>query len=220
MRTLIFLAVLAASPARASEEGRALFDASGCRACHAVAGRGGNTGPELSFVGFRRSRAWLDAWLKDPHAVKPDTLMTRPGLSAGDRRGLVDYLSGLTGGDLPPGARPWDAPGLDPVARGRVLYAKAGCAACHGPAGRGGHPNAGAKGGRIPALTGVAETYSPAELEEKVRRGSRPEATDPAGPEPAAAMPAWGRLLGDAEIRAVSAYLLTLGEGRATGEPW
>lgn len=219
MRTALLLAFLAA-PAAAG--GRALFDASGCSACHSVGGKGGNAGPDLSFVGFRRTGAWLDAWLKDPHAVKPDTLMPRPGLSAGDRRGLLEYLSGLQGQDLPPGSRPWDAgsSAADPVGRGRVLYAKAGCAACHGPEGRGGHPNAGAKGGRIPALRGLTETYSPDELAARIRNGSRPEAADPAGPEPAALMPAWGEKLGDAEIRAVAAYLLTLGGEKPKEGEW
>lgn len=210
-------ALLAVYPAAALEPGRALFDASGCRACHAVAGRGGNAGPDLSFVGLRRERAWLDAWLKEPRALKPDTLMTHPGLSKGDRRGLVEYLSGLRG--LPPGSRPWDAPGLSGAARGKVLYVKAGCVACHGPAGAGGHPNAGAKGGRVPALAGVSETFSAGELVEKVRRGSRPEKADPAGPEPAVVMPAWDGTLDESELAAVAEYLLGLG-GAKKGEQW
>ncbi|TPW21464.1 MAG: hypothetical protein FD126_669, partial [Elusimicrobia bacterium] len=100
-----------------------------------------------------------------------------------------------------------------------VLYAKAGCVACHGPGGTGGHPNAGAKGGRIPALAGVAETFSAAELVEKVRLGSRPEKADPAGPEPAVVMPAWGATLDEAELAAVAEYLLGLG-GAKKGEQW
>lgn len=202
--------LLAAAPAAAS--GPALFDAAGCRACHAVSGRGGNAGPDLTFVGFRRSRAWLDAWLKDPRAVKADTLMPRPGLSEGDRRGLVDYLSGLDGARA---ARPAPA---DPARRGELLYRKLGCVACHGPAGRGGHPNAGAKGGVIPALTGVRETFSEAELVEKIRRGSRPQGEG--GSEPASAMPAWGERLGADELSALAGYLLSLGPGTARGEEW
>lgn len=219
-RFLLAAAVLAARPASASEPGPTLFDASGCRACHAVGGKGGNAGPDLSFVGFRRSGAWLEAWLRDPSAVKPDTLMTHPGLSEGDRRGLVAYLSGLTGPE--PGARPWDASGRPsaPAALGEAIYRKAGCVACHGPAGSGGHPNAGAKGGVIPAVTGLSETYSPAELVEKIRRGSRPEAADPGGPGPASVMPAWGEKLGASELEAVAAYLLTLGAGSPKGEQW
>lgn len=213
----LVVAALAAAPAAAAEPSRALFDASGCRACHAVGGRGGNAGPDLSFVGLRRDRVWLDAWLKEPRALKPDTLMTHPGLSEGDRRGLVEFLSGLRG--LPPGSRAWDVPGLAPAVRGKVLYAKAGCVACHGPAGTGGHPNAGAKGGRIPALAGVSETFSAGELVEKIRRGSRPEKADPAGPEPAVVMPAWGSALDESELAAVAEYLLSLG-GAKKGEQW
>lgn len=209
MRTALVLAVLAAAPASAG--GRALFDASGCRACHCVGGRGGNTGPDLSFVGFRRNEAWLEAWLKDPHAVKGDTLMPRPGLSEGDRRGLVGYLASLQGDDFPAGARPWDVTGADPAARGKILFVKAGCIACHGPAGKGGHPNPGVKGGLIPALTGVAEAYSVDELAAKIRQGSRPAGG-------AVVMPAWGGKLDDSEIRAVAGYLLTLGKPKE--EAW
>lgn len=209
MRTALLLAALAAAPASAG--GRALFDASGCRACHAVGGRGGNTGPDLSYVGFRRDAAWVEAWLKNPHAVKADTLMPKPGLSEGDRRGLVGFLVSLQ--DLPEGARPWDVPTADPAARGKILYSKAGCVACHGPAGKGGQPNPGVKDGLVPALTGVAETYSLDELAAKIRQGSRPAGG-------AVAMPAWGEKLNDSEIRAVAVYLLTLGAGKPKGEEW
>ena len=71
------------------------------------------------------------------------------------------------------------------------------------------------KGGLIPGLTGVSETYSPDELAAKIRQGSRPAGG-------AVAMPAWGEKLGDSEVRAVAAYLLTLRGGgpEARGEQW
>jgi len=49
--------------------------------------RGGNTGPDLTLVGHRRPRAWLEKWLASPRAYKHDTEMPEQGLSASDLAG-------------------------------------------------------------------------------------------------------------------------------------
>ncbi len=207
---------MSGASAAAQPAGRAVFDAAGCAACHRVDERGGNTGPDLSFVGFRRGRPWLELWLKDPKAWKPDTLMPRPGLSDADRGAVVDYLASLQG--PPPGRRPWDA--TDPPRRGEVLFRRAGCVACHGPGGKGGHPNNNVRGGVVPAVDRVAETFTLEELVKKIAGGAHPQKSDPAGADPLAAMPAWGETLDDAELRAVAAYLMTLGGGKAKADVW
>jgi len=52
--------------------GEALFRGKGgCVLCHAVGGRGGTLGPELSEVGLRRGAAYLRAALLDPEADVP-----------------------------------------------------------------------------------------------------------------------------------------------------
>lgn len=205
----LLLAVLLAlcGPARADDAARGyrLFNQSGCRACHSVGNVGGNAGPDLTLVGFRRSREWLDTWLRDPRAWKHDTLMPDFKLSAADRQALVEYLSSLKGQDFGPD-RPW----LDSSEPGKVLFARAGCVACHGTEGRGGHPNVNVVGGAIPALRGLAQTYTREELIAKIKRGSRPDKLDAAGPEPVA-MPAWGQVLLDDEVAQVADYLLSLG---------
>jgi alcohol dehydrogenase (cytochrome c) len=54
-------------------KGARLFEQSGCTGCHAVGGKGGFLGPDLSEVGARRSLAQLGASLADPNAeVSPD----------------------------------------------------------------------------------------------------------------------------------------------------
>ena len=58
-----------------TDEGRALFGELRCVTCHAVKGRGGTMGPELTHVGDKVRRAWLFSYLKDPHRVQPDTPM-------------------------------------------------------------------------------------------------------------------------------------------------
>lgn len=200
------LAVLLAAAARAAQTpGQALFNEAGCRACHSVGGVGGDAGPDLTFVGFRRAPGWLDAWLRDPRGWKHDTLMPDFRLSAASREALVAYLSSLKGQDFGP-RRPW----LDSAAPGRALFARAGCVACHGAEGRGGHPNVNVIGGAIPALRGLSQTYTREELVAKIKRGSRPDKLDPSGPEPVA-MPAWGQVLLDDEVAQVADYLLSLG---------
>lgn len=232
MRKLLpLLAALAAAPLAACSRGpaptgpaagKAYFKQVGCMSCHRVGGEGSATGPDLSFVGFRHSAEWLELFIKDPQGWKPDTLMPDTRLPEDARKAIVGYLAGLKGQDLPKGRRPWDDPSLkDPVARGRVLYARAGCVACHGLGGQGGYPNNNVKGGRIPALLKVSEGYNKAELVEKIRRGvPRPEKADPAAPAPLVAMPAWGELLDDSELDAVASYLLSLTPAGASGDGW
>ncbi len=188
-------------------EPAALFDAHGCRSCHKIGERGGNSGPDLTFVGHRRPRAWIDAWLASPRAFKHDTRMPEQGLSASNRAALADFLSEQKG-QVWGAARPWRAAG-----DGHAIYTRAGCVACHGPAGRGGHPNPGAHGDIIPALAPLMATYKKNELIVKIKRGVVPEIHD--GPPAAVSMPGWGGVLSEDELSALSDYLLSL----ATADP-
>lgn len=66
-----------------------------CVACHAMAGKGGNVGPALDRVGAKFDAKYLDAWLRDPQAVKPGTNMPKLPLTDAERDALVAYLSAL-----------------------------------------------------------------------------------------------------------------------------
>lgn len=55
-------------PGASSREGRRLLLATGCIACHSVYGAGGTIGPALDGIGFRRSRAYIEAHINDPQA--------------------------------------------------------------------------------------------------------------------------------------------------------
>lgn len=207
------LALLLAATALASGPA-ARFDAHGCRACHKVGYRGGNSGPDLTFVGHRRPKAWLEKWLASPRHVKADTLMPEQGLPAPDRALLADWLSrqrGSAWGD----AEPWDGV-ADPAAKGALIYARAGCVACHGPAGRGGHPNPGAHGGVIPALGPLMGTYKADELKTKLKRGVVPEVHD--GPPAEVSMAGWEGLLDEPELDALTVYLLSLAKDQPKEE--
>ena len=48
------------------KNGEALYDSSGCPACHMIAGEGGSIGPDLTRIGTRRGATNLKARLQDP----------------------------------------------------------------------------------------------------------------------------------------------------------
>jgi mono/diheme cytochrome c family protein len=118
---------------------------------------------------------------------------------------------------------PLTAASLDPqLQRGRLVFVKYGCNACHGPAGSGGIHNLNAEtGGEINGLTKVSETYTPAELAEKIRTGvPTVEKADPTGPEPPLHMPAYRDLIAGQELQDLVAYLLSLGAGKPKSSSW
>ena len=188
-----------------AEDGAARFDAAGCRACHRVGPNGGDSGPDLTLVGVRRPRAWIENWLKSPRAWKHDTLMPDQGLSDADRGSLADFLAGQKG-QAWGGLRPWAS--LPAADKGRAVYVRAGCIACHGVSGKGGHPNPGAHGDVIPALAPLMGTYTADELKAKIQNGVIPDGHD--GMTPAVVMPAWKDVLSDDELNVLTNYLLSL----------
>jgi len=204
MRLSLVLALAALAPT-AHADPAPLFDAHGCRSCHKIGERGGNAGPDLTMVGHRRSHEWLDKWLASPRAYKHDTKMPEQGLPAPDRKALADFLSNQKGAAWG-SRRPWDR--VYGVDQGRIIYSRAGCVACHGPAGRGGHPNMGAHGDIIPALPALLATYKKDELISRIKRGLVPETHG--GPPAKVDMPAWEGVLTDSELDALADYLLTL----------
>jgi len=52
-------------------KGEALYNSSGCSACHMIAGQGGSIGPDLSRIGAARGPTNLKARLQDPGANLP-----------------------------------------------------------------------------------------------------------------------------------------------------
>ncbi|MBF0492465.1 MAG: c-type cytochrome [Deltaproteobacteria bacterium] len=66
-----------------------------CIACHSLGGQGGKIGPALDGVASRRDSKYVNAWLHDPQAIKPGTLMPKLPLSEGEIEELVKFLSEL-----------------------------------------------------------------------------------------------------------------------------
>lgn len=93
----------AALPSRGAE----VFAASGCGACHTVAGTtfNGLAGPDLSRVGARRTlgagilpnnQGTMAGWIADSQTIKPGNRMpSYPVLNGEDLRAVAAYLDGL-----------------------------------------------------------------------------------------------------------------------------
>jgi mono/diheme cytochrome c family protein len=132
------------------EVGRQLFQQKRCATCHGPAGRGG-IGPDLrhSRKEFHRGLTQVGAlmWNHGPAIWQKMAEMgiTFPTFEGQEMADLVAFLYTL---------RYFDEPGKSD--RGRETFASKGCAACHGPAGRGG---AGA-----PDLTKTLGKASPIEI--------------------------------------------------------
>jgi nitric oxide reductase subunit C len=75
-----------------SKQGGEIYSEKGCSGCHILNGKGTAFGPDLTGVGARRDRAWLDQWLKDPTSVKLNSMMPRQDLTDEERSSLVEYL--------------------------------------------------------------------------------------------------------------------------------
>lgn len=113
-----------------------------CVRCHA-AGNGPSdgmpelqaTGPDLDGIGSRLRPRWIEQWLLDPKALRPQARMPRVlSTDAAEARqqaaDLAAYLAGGIGDDSAPD--PATATPAAEVADGRRLYTEIGCAACHG----------------------------------------------------------------------------------------
>lgn len=99
-----------------------------------------------------------------------------------------------------------------PVARGRTVYLRSGCAICHGLDGKGGIRNPNAQTDEeIPSLVYVAEGYTPEELKDRIRRGVADIARmNPEGPPPPLTMPSWHERLSAQQVEDLVAFLISL----------
>jgi len=98
---LMFLAVIAIASTLAAcsynSKGAEVFRREKCMDCHTLKGKGGSVGPNLTYVGSKRSRDYIVQQIKDPKSHNPRTEMPsfRDRLSDQELSDLADYLSGL-----------------------------------------------------------------------------------------------------------------------------
>jgi mono/diheme cytochrome c family protein len=116
----------------------------------------------------------------------------------------------------PPAPRPIlaaaQANAATPEARGQAVYARYGCAMCHGEDGTGGFANPNAETEeRVPAVIYVAEGYTEAELRQVVLDGTPYIGkADPAGQVPPFRMPGMRGAIAESELDDLIRYLMSL----------
>jgi mono/diheme cytochrome c family protein len=75
-----------------------------CQSCHTIGASGGYVGPTLTNVGNWMNAAWIEAWLRDPQKLVPDTIEPRREFTDQEITALTAYLmtlrqSGKAGGE-------------------------------------------------------------------------------------------------------------------------
>ena len=89
------------TPAMASL-GKELYDVKyQCQSCHTIGSAGGYVGPNLNNVGNWLTPAWIEAWLRNPQALQPDTIEPRRDFTEEEIRALTAYLLTLRVGIKP-----------------------------------------------------------------------------------------------------------------------
>jgi mono/diheme cytochrome c family protein len=66
-----------------------------CQSCHTIGGTGGYVGPNLNNAGGWLTPAWIEAWLRNPQALIPDTIEPRRNFTDDEVKALTAYLMTL-----------------------------------------------------------------------------------------------------------------------------
>jgi cbb3-type cytochrome oxidase cytochrome c subunit len=80
------------TPAMASLGKQLYFVKYECQSCHTIGATGGYVGPSLTNVGNWMSAAWIEAWLRDPHSLIPDTIEPRRNFAESEVKALTAFL--------------------------------------------------------------------------------------------------------------------------------
>lgn len=170
-----------------------------CYACHRFNGYGGTLAPDLSYEGSRAPKKWIAEFLKNPQTIRPTLILRMPQFNMSDKDAGIaaEYLSMVI-----------QKPDVDPesvdarqfttamASLGKQLYeVKYQCQSCHTIGGTGGYVG--------PNLNNAGNWLSPAWVEAWLQN---PQALQPDSIEPR-------RNFTEEEIRALTAYLLTLKTG-------
>jgi cbb3-type cytochrome c oxidase subunit III len=189
------------------------FTAFACAQCHGLNGRGGVSPsvPALTDAAKTQSVAQMRTIINkglgevsDPK--KPFMPVWGPLMSAHQVSDLVSYIRA----GLPnvPDATPVPVPqGQGQAVAGAALYVRYGCINCHGPNALGGVPNPAAPDKTIPPLSGAdfrKEFNTDAKIIDFINSGSV------LGGPALVAMPHWGGIISDPDLKALAAYIETL----------
>jgi cbb3-type cytochrome oxidase cytochrome c subunit len=84
-----------------SEAGYKIYRRYGCRNCHVLYGVGDFAGPDMDGEGTRRTREWLDSYMKNPRSLVANTrhdgkfATNFSDISEEDKKKLVDLMMSL-----------------------------------------------------------------------------------------------------------------------------
>jgi mono/diheme cytochrome c family protein len=80
-------------------DGKKVYEANRCANCHAISGKGGKAGPDLTRTGAtpKHTAAWFEEEVKNPKAHKPDSKMPAYAdkIKGHDLQALAAYLTSL-----------------------------------------------------------------------------------------------------------------------------
>ncbi|HVM95022.1 MAG TPA: c-type cytochrome, partial [Candidatus Acidoferrales bacterium] len=191
-------------------QGERLFEELGCHGCHLVDGYEdiARVAPYLRRIGAKVDPSWLVRWVKNPHEFRPKTPMPNFLFKEDEAMAVAAYLLSATKQDSDAWleTRPLPA-GIDPnnatlVAQGKDLVDSIGCRGCHGFA-----------ADESPALIGSSKDIAPnlSKIAEKTdSRWIYYWLKGPRDFSPEARMPSLR--LSDAEAKAITSFLMTLGQ--------
>lgn len=206
-------AILAGSGTPAEKGGR-LFESYDCYACHRIGSRGRFIGPNLTWLGKRKSPDWEKNWLKDPGAMKPGTFMPNFNLPPKEIDALAAFVTSQAG-QKNSDARHWEdntAFFLDSRPReiGEMVYRRFGCDGCHGQKAEGGYANPNAvPDEQMPNLIRVARKMNREELSVFLMDGKQPQKLDRNGPQPLNC-PSWKNAMSESEAGSIYDFLLSI----------
>src|SRR2546421_612107 len=113
-------------------QGQKLYTGQGCNVCHAIGGKGGAIGPDLSTEGAKHDPKWIQDHIMDPKKHTPTSTMPAYGdrIKGKEMQALVSYISslggkgtapaptgGVSGGGAPPAPK---GPKADPTVIARI----------------------------------------------------------------------------------------------------
>jgi mono/diheme cytochrome c family protein len=192
--------------------GEHLFEELGCHGCHLTEGYEDlarvngvpAVGPSLRHIGAKLDHAWMVRWITNPHEFRARTRMPNFMFDENQAVQIAAFLLSTTRQPSEEWRAAHAAPSLDNAvaARGKELVDSLGCRGCHALAPDEVAGQLGANKDVAPNLAGIAEKTDARWIYGWIR--------NPRGYSAVARMP--NLRLSDDEARAITAYLVTLGQ--------
>jgi mono/diheme cytochrome c family protein len=63
-----------------------------CQSCHTIGSSGGYVGPSLNSAGLWLRPEWIEAWLRNPQALDPQTIEPRLSMNDKELKAITAYL--------------------------------------------------------------------------------------------------------------------------------